>query len=208
MVLSSCYLWHANSMTGVMGIYLVRSVGFSAVRAVGKKLWTIWRYGCLSVQRWIKSEPGGTCVPKFRSGSRVSLQCDLPEKGEDSGLIVCCKFAWVAECNLSVCSNTPTLYQVMDLNPGLSIQVLCVVQWECQENTAWTEKSSPRPGSADATNCICWKIRKKHPRRGQGFQKCWHMGFYCKSPGLLCLSGWVLRQNKTISSSGVAVWRK
>lgn len=37
-VLSSCYLWHANSMTGVMGIYLVRSVGFSAVRGVGKKL--------------------------------------------------------------------------------------------------------------------------------------------------------------------------
>lgn len=58
-------------MTGVMGIFLVRSVGFSAVRGVGKKLRTIWRYGCLSVQGLVKSEPGGTCVPN----SAVALEC-------------------------------------------------------------------------------------------------------------------------------------
>lgn len=50
-------------MTGVMGSYLVRSLDLSAVRGVVKKLWTIWRYGLMSVQGLVKSEPGGTCVP-------------------------------------------------------------------------------------------------------------------------------------------------
>ena len=42
---------------------LVRSVGLSVVRGVGKKLGAVWRNGCAAVQALLKSEPGGTCAP-------------------------------------------------------------------------------------------------------------------------------------------------
>lgn len=62
--------------------------------------------------------------PEFCSGSRRSLQSDLPEEGEDTGLVLCHKFASVAGCNFSVCSNTPTLYQNADLNSVLAMHRL------------------------------------------------------------------------------------
>lgn len=42
---------------------MVRSVGLSVLRGVGKMLRAIWRNGCMTVQGLFKSEPGGICVP-------------------------------------------------------------------------------------------------------------------------------------------------
>lgn len=44
------------------------------------------------------------------------------------------------------------------------------MQWEWQQSAAWTEKSSLRPGSADATNCICLKTRKSMPGEAKAFR--------------------------------------
>lgn len=116
-------------------------------------------------------------------------QCDLLEKDENTGLILCHKFASVAERHFSVCSNTPTLYQNVDLNSVLAMQVAlhgCIR--EARRGLSGQRKAFLVQDQvlqmlqiASASNWI------KHAGRGQSFQKCWLLGSYCQSPRLLYL---------------------
>lgn len=104
---------------------------------------------------------------------------------EGAGLILCREFAWVAECNSFSLQQCP--HSLSKCKPELSAGNARGSARGGQEGTARARQSfpSPGPGSADATSSICFKL--EGDRRGQGFQKCWLLGFCCKSPGLLHL---------------------
>jgi len=60
-----------------------------------------------------------------------SSPTDVPEEGGGSSFVLSHKFALVAECSFSACSNTPTLCQNADLN--WSVGTVTVSAWVHQK---------------------------------------------------------------------------